>query len=312
MAYLEAERLTAAGDYAEAWKALAPIAVAHADVAPAQLLACQLAAQPTVTDPTAEKACEVAAKLMPQDSLPLILLAWARINDAAAEKARPARRGIHRAAALLAADDALARLKARDDVPARWVQLAGAYQALSAVTRAQEAIAHAPDASGAPAIQTWIQDTRLWAAPTGVDPAKEPAYVESFWTLYQGLSPSTAKTTLQSVDAALKENPGAPGLLSLRCGALVYLDKLDQAKKACDQAIALEPDTLFARLGAAHIARRRKDPAGARKHLEHVIDVAPDLEQAWTDLGEVLEDDAAALGELKRRYREVRKKSWPY
>ncbi len=310
-AYSDAERLTVAGDYARAWDELAPVAASQVDVAPAQLLGCQLAAQSEVDAPASREACRRAIRLLPDDPLPLILFAWARVHDRAAAKDQKAKTQAA-TEALEAGAGAYVRLTPLAGAEGRWVQLAGVYQALGAITLAEQAVAHAGDANGADGVRAWVTQTRLLAAPAGIDPDDEPAYMERFSELYQAVSPSTAKKVSKEVDAALKTWPDAPGLLALRCTAQVYLGKLAAAQKSCDKAIALHADAVLARMTAAYIARRNKKPDAARAHLEHVITVDPTAEQAWQELGDVLESDPAALGELKRRYREARKKTWPY
>jgi tetratricopeptide (TPR) repeat protein len=87
---------------------------------------------------------------------------------------------------------------------------------------------------------------------------------------------------------------------------LLSRDDVSSAGRHLDQAIPLlgdKPEAAYARYLRAKVYIGLRDPARAAGELEKTLALAPDLAEAWSDLGEarrILGDDAGSLAAFRR------------
>jgi tetratricopeptide (TPR) repeat protein len=299
----EATEAAGAGRWEDAWRNLDPLVDSYPDQAAVQMLACHVGAR--VPSEKSLAACERAAALRPADPSPLLLLAQIH--------AKPETRAL----ALDAAAKARARLEAEPGggQAAHWEHLAIVYQNLSAPTLAEECIGRAPDGEVARKVREWATDVRRWAAlpPGALDAAGEADYVELFWKTYEELSPSSLAAARRRIADAEKRFGKVPGLLALRCAVEAYANvKGAAAKKACEAALAAYEESVLAHFHAGRVALARKKRDEAVAHMERVVALDAEVEQAWEALAELYEDDSAKLVDLRLRYRKVFGRTLPY
>lgn len=167
-----------------------------------------------------------------------------------------------------------------------WLSVARHYLALGALTRTEEALAHARGEAGAAQTQTELERARRlfglpW--PKGVAPENEPSYVQTFETLAKGLGPSSG----DAVAKALAAYPEAPGLLMLECEVHVRAGRAKQADRSCNAALARAPELARAHylLGLMEFDRGREGQATA--HLRRAVELDGLAAHHWSSLGAV-------------------------
>jgi tetratricopeptide (TPR) repeat protein len=180
-----------------------------------------------------------------------------------------------------------------------WLSIAGAYLALGAITRGQEALARAGAGADVETTRAEIQRfARFYGlpAPASVPADAEPAYVRVIATLLE----APGGPALADVTAALATYPRAPGLLMVQCEARLRDGKRREAEKACTTALDAAPELARAHylLGLLESDRGRR--VEAVLHLRRSIDLDPEQRSPWQALGTVYR-----LGGKRKEWREI-------
>jgi tetratricopeptide (TPR) repeat protein len=177
-------------------------------------------------------ACRRSHELAPDD-------AWAYVDEA------QARLLAHEPMeALLATEDAASRAR-KPDV---FLSAARLYSDLGALSRAEEAAAHAPDAPEAIALrQTLVRARRRLGLPLdgarfNLTSEREPVYAAIQRHVFELIEAKDLKRARAEVAAALGDFPGAPGLQTLSCEIEARQRNLRAAEKACQAALAAMDD----------------------------------------------------------------------
>lgn len=296
--YARAQQLAAAGRHDDALAELDPVLAAYPGNAAIRLLACQIhLGKSGPDDATAREVCARAAELAPGDPGPYIAIAavLAARGDVAEARAQ-----------LVEAEGRVTNLPTGQ--AEAWVQLAAMYQAMGALTWAEDAIGRAgfPDHP----IAQWAARTRArYGVPRDgaswkIRPEHEAEVVAKVREVLDLVYAGKLAAAERAASAADKRWPGAPGLLAARCDLAMRQKKDALARKLCARAIAAYDGAAWAHYLTGILILRGKDTAAGIASLRAAIAADPDLAQAWRALGKALAraNDQAALDELRRDY----------
>jgi tetratricopeptide (TPR) repeat protein len=95
---------------------------------------------------------------------------------------------------------------------------------------------------------------------------------------------NNAKEALAMADASLATDPGQPGTQALRGRALAKLGKIEDAKKAFDDALALSPSSLPIAKAAFEVLARAGKGADGMRYLEKVREANPENGMVYVEL----------------------------
>ena len=93
-----------------------------------------------------------------------------------------------------------------------------------------------------------------------------------------------AQQALELADKSLQTDPGQAATLALKGRALAKLNKLDDAKKAFDEALTIAPSSLPIGKAAALVLQRAGKEQDALAYLQKVQAANPDNGMAWVEL----------------------------
>ncbi len=298
--YTRAEQLAAAGQIDDALAELEPVIAAYPGNAAIRLLACQIRlAKSGAADPDAKATCEKAAELAPGDPSPYIAVAGRLMADGDLAGAR---------AQLLQAEQRIGNLTS--GVNEAWVAIASMYQAMGAITWAEDAISHA---GAEQPIALWAAQTRArYGVPRDgaawkIAPENEADLVRAVREVLDLVYANKLDDAAAKARAAEKRWPGAPGLLAARCDLTMRKPDVAGAKKLCQKAIKAFPGAAWAHylLGVITLKNTsKKSTTAGIASLREAIAADPDLAQAWRALGKAYKraGDQTALDALKSGY----------
>jgi hypothetical protein len=298
--YAHAEELAQAGQYDDGLAELEPIIAAYPGNAAIRLLVCQIRlAKSGPKDKDALDACTKAADLAPGDPTPFTLIAQALLKGGDRAGAR---------AQLAEAESRIPNLKA--GAPQAWVQVATMYQAMGALTWAEDAIAKSGLAEHP--IALWASQIRArYGVPRDgkrwkITPENESELVVAVRgvldLVYAGKLPEAEK----GARAAEKRWPGAPGLLAARCDLEMRKKNLAGAKKLCKQSIAGYEGDSWAHYLLGILILQGKDTDAGIESLRAATDADPELAQAWRALAKAYQrkNDKTGLDDLRQTYQQ--------
>lgn len=127
----------------------------------------------------------------------------------------------------------------------------------------------------------------LLAESAAADGGKTPPRVKAFIEYAKGetfLVENDAKNALAMAEAALSSDPKLASALALKGRALAKLGKVDDAKKAFDEALALSPTSIPIALAASDTLRRANKAQDGVAYLTKVKDANPENGLAWVHL----------------------------
>lgn len=287
------------GDIPAAMTELDNMLTAYPGNAAMYLMKCQLLlAKPGVKDKTTRAACTRAAELAPGDPKPNFAVADALLK---AKDLKAARDELEQAATKIktlktGADDA-------------WRQLIGMYQGMGALTWTEETVAAAKLEKDD--ITPQIASTRArYGVPQGakfVKPEQEGALVAAVRDALSLVYASKYGEADKAIIAGERKWPGAPGFMAVRCDLYLRQTRLDQARAACNKALAIDPNESWALYLSGVIAFKDTSEAGTKNGIEKLrraIMVDPDLGQAWRTLGKAYQraKDKEAFDKLSVEY----------
>jgi hypothetical protein len=297
----EAERLLDGGDAAGAAVALAPVLRLYPARVKPRVLHCRIQlAQGDAQDAETIAACDAAAAIGVESAVAVAMAQW-RADDVA---------GARRTLAL--AEDRLTGI-ASDKAAAAWLVMAGAYRELSALTRAENALARAaaPPDHG---IATWVATTRArYGIPR--DAMRWNLTVDDEGMAVAAVRNAIARVNMSDWAAAANEISGAerrwpslPGALTARCALDYRRDAIAAARRSCKRALAQGGSSwALYLLGTMELEAPRGARAAGIAHLRQAIARDPDLVQAWRKLARALSKakarSTAELEQLRSDYR---------
>ena len=175
--------------------------------------------------------------------------------------------------------------------PKTWARLAELASAIGALSAAEDAATRGGE--NVPELQKISNDVARVrqqlclpreAAKFGVEPAKEPAYVASYWQTARAVSSSELPAARESLRLFAESYPDAPGVDLLACDLELRARRLPAASKRCEAVVAK-----FRESGRAHyllglIAASARKEALAEQRLQKAIQLDPTDEGPWLAL----------------------------
>ncbi|XXF79784.1 hypothetical protein P2318_08495 [Myxococcaceae bacterium GXIMD 01537] len=265
-----------------------------------QVMACYLATRVSPKLPSTRERCEATAARFPQQPAPLMNLAVLHLNSGTPAEAQPYLLRVRQ------------QLEARPAVDAaQWSDLASLFQSASCVTWAEQAAAKAPGAQGTDEVLAWAQRTRRWtglpedSTRSGVPVEREGDFVRATQEVQSLLEKGAAAQARTRLTRLSKDFPRASGTRVLQCELALVSGQPAPARALCREAVAAHDEAVQAHLYLAVIASRTAAGGDARKHLERVVDLAPEFTDAWRMLAEQYRaaGQTQPLQELRERYR---------
>jgi len=297
--YSRAQQLAGGGKYDDALAELEPLIAAYPGNAAIRLLACQIhLAKSGPKDAKALEVCGRAADLAPGDPSPYLLIAGklAQGGDMRAARAK-----------LVEAEGRIGNLdKGQAEA---WLQMAAMYQALGALTWAEDAAAKGgPDGA---AITQWAHGVRArYGVPRNgkkfkITPESEGELVGAVRLVLDLVYANRLADAEKAARKAEKRWPNAPGLLAARCDLALRRGSEGAARKLCAKAIAEYDGAAWAHYLMGILILRGRDTDAGVASLRAAITADPDLGQAWRALGKAYtrKQDKAALDDLRAQYR---------
>jgi tetratricopeptide (TPR) repeat protein len=201
------------------------------------------------------------------------------------EESRTAHKGGDLTAAMRAAAEAADQARTlRESGGPIWLSIARQYHSLGAISRAEEALAHAGNDEDAKAALAALQRSRRtyglpWWKTIPAD--AEPGYVRAFDSLAAALTPATANNLAKLMETY----PQAPGLLMLECEVHLRAGRARQADQSCGAALQAAPELARAHYLLGLLDTRRDRAETAVTHLRKAIDLDPESAHHWESLG---------------------------
>lgn len=296
--YMRASRLAREGKHQDALYELEPIIAAYPGNAAIRMLACSVhLAMSGPKDETALGVCQKAADLAPGDPSPYIMVAslLAGAGDPAGARAQ-----------LLLAEARIGNLPTGG--AEAWIQVASMYQAMGALTWAEDAAARSGIADHP--ILAWASQVRArYGVPRDgkkfrITAENEPEVVAAVRGVLDLVYAGKLDDAAREARKAEKRWPGAPGLLAARCDLEMRQKKEAAAKKTCKKAIAAYDGAAWAHYLLGILILRGKDTDAGIASLRAATAADPELTQAWRALGKAYarKKDQAALDELRQSY----------
>lgn len=298
--YMRAKKLATEGHHQDALYELEPILAAYPGNAAIRLLACTI--HLAASGPKDEKALEVCAKaadLAPGDPSPYIAVAALLATGGDTAGARDQ---------LVLAEARIANLAA--SAPEAWIQVASMYQAMGALTWAEDAAARSGIADHP--ILVWASSVRArYGVPRDgkkfkITPESEPELVMAVRGILDLVYADKLDDAARATKKAEKRWPGAPGVLAARCDLEMRQKKEAAAKKTCRKAIAAYDGAAWAHYLLGILILRGKDTDAGIASLRAATAADPELTQAWRALAKAYarKKDQAALDELRQTYQQ--------
>jgi predicted Zn-dependent protease len=293
----KARTLARRGKLDEAITELEPLIAAYPANATIRLVACEieLARPGGPKADAAQKTCGRAIELAAGDPRPHISIAVAHLRgkDVAAARAE-----------LVTAEVKIANLPRPEEA---WVQLAGLYQQIGALSWAEAAIGKSGQADHP--IAAWVKSTRArYGVPPGkVAPEEEAEAVAAVRQILDAVYAQRFADAERAARAAEKKWPKLAGVSAARCDLALRQEQLGAAKQRCKAALAAYPDASWAQyLTGIIILRgtRAADTKAGIAALERAIALDPELAQAWRALAKALvrAKDAEGLARVRADY----------
>jgi tetratricopeptide (TPR) repeat protein len=296
--YRRAEQLAAAGKIEDALAELEPILAAYPGNAAIRLLSCRIHLRGAGgKDEQALAVCARAAELAPGDPAPYTSVAMALLGAGDQAGAR---------AQLAEAEVRIANLS--DGVPEAWIEIATMYQAMGALTWAEDAIGKSGKADHE--IAGWASRTRArYGVPRDgkrfkLAPASEAEAVLAVRSLLDLVYAGKLADAERAAKAAEKRWPGLPGVLAARCDLAMRQKKLPAARKLCRRAIEGYDGAAWAHYLLGILILQGKDTAAGIASLQAAVAADPELTQAWRAMAKAYgrAKDQAGLDELRASY----------
>jgi tetratricopeptide (TPR) repeat protein len=296
--YMRAKKLADEGKHQDALYELEPIIAAYPGNAAIRLLSCTIhLAMSGPKDETALGVCGRAAELAPGDPSPYIAVAAMLATSGDVPGAR---------VQLLHAEERIGNLP--NGAPEAWLQVASMYQAIGALTWAEDAAAKSGVADNP--ILAWASQVRArYGVPRDgkkfkITPENEAEVVASVRGILDLVYAGKLDDAAREARKAEKQWPGAPGVLAARCDLEMRQKKEAAAKKTCRKAIAAYDGAAWAHYLLGILILRGKDTDAGIASLRAATDADPELTQAWRALAKAYQrkKDQAALDELRQSY----------
>jgi tetratricopeptide (TPR) repeat protein len=254
--------------------------------------------KPGVADNSTRAVCSRVSELAPGDPTVHIAVGEALIRAGDPKAAR---------GELVRAEDKIGNLPT--GAADRWRKLIDLYIDLGALTWTEDAIAKAKLGDD-PAVVRVAQTRARYGIPRGakfVTAEAESKLVAAIRAALDLIYASKFAEAERALAAADKSWPGAPGLVATRCDLAFRKGQFDAARAACTRALAGDPNDSWALYlyGVLLLRDAGTTNAGIEK-LKRVIEIDPELAQAWRSLGKAYTRgrDRAAFEQLSRTYQE--------
>jgi predicted Zn-dependent protease len=289
------------GQWAEAARALEPLARSYPRSEQVQVLACFLAFRAAPDVPATQQRCEATAASFPTEASALLFLADLRFGAKDVPGAR-----VH-----LAQAHQRLRERAPED-PSTWAYFAGLLRNASYVTWAEEAAAKAPKAAQMEEILSWATQVRRQTglapgtARSGVTPEREGEFIDRGRELWELISRGSLAPARVQVAQLGKDFPGAPGQLVLQCALQLRTGQRGQARTTCRRALEAYEELMHAHFLLGMIALEAGAREEARTHLERTLALDSTNTEVWRMLARLYRTSGQrqALEELQKRYRD--------
>jgi tetratricopeptide (TPR) repeat protein len=165
-----------------------------------------------------------------------------------------------------------------------WSSIARSDLALGALTRAEEALAHAGGRAEGSLGDDLLQARRRYGLPAAAVPREsEPAFAQTF----DDLTKEAGGPPPEKLARALAAYPAAPGLLMLDCERLLRAGRAHPAEKACKAALETAPELAHAHYLLGMLAGNTRRNAEAVAELKKAIQLAPQSVHHWRALRDV-------------------------
>lgn len=237
-------------------------------------VACRLAARAAPEE--ADRWCEAAGRLSPDEPRPGVLRAYAALRRDAADTARLAQR----AEAQLAKTATVAE--------ETWALLAQVYRGISWVTAAERVAAHGGDTEEAYDVAQWakrvrsIYDLPVDSAERGVPEAAEAAYVRRRAEVLRRLPGARPAAASRLVARFEQRYPRMPPLSLALCETLVRDGRYASAERVCRRAARRFPRDARVHFALGAVAFARGNPREAIAPLERALELRPDRKDGYT------------------------------
>jgi hypothetical protein len=187
--------------------------------------------------------------------------------------------------------------------PILWIWLAQLQTQLGGLTDAERALARVEKPEALAADERRHHDEtratverlrRSWGLPAG-DSARlpadaEPGYSQTFTGVHRLLADRKLPAARAAVDAGLREYPGVPGLALLACEVGLRQNRLREAARKCDAALAAMEPLPRAHYLKAHLRLAFGDHAGAVTAFRRAVTLDPAESSYREDLIRLLRD----------------------
>lgn len=249
-------------------------------------LQCDLAVATAPGDAATVRTCEESATAAPRFARPLLSLADVHLFTRRPDLAGAA---LERAALVLAGDP--------EDAADAWRLMATLARRASCVTFAELAGQKSPSPEGADAA-AWAKKTRRWMGLPTAGAQCEHAHVARFRDAQKQLDLGNVGSLLDGFPA------GSPARASLECEVALRKGRLPAAHKACDQALAVFPESSHAHYLLGVLGGLERRPADVVQHLTEVVALDPSIDDAYVRLAAALKQlgKTDALADLKARF----------
>lgn len=210
------------------------------------------------------------------------------------------------AAELRSAGDALARCQTATSTKpkeaAPWVALARLYQKRSLVTLAEQAAAKG---GGSKSITAWGQENRLrFGVAVGVTAEREADYLDGLKAALRLVYKSDYKSARVSRETLNEAFPASIAALLIDCEIALRKRQYGTAAAACEAVVERHQANTWARYLLGVIDVRRGKHRRAEELLRKVIEMDPQLKQAYVALARVYKGSKnERLGTLKSAYK---------
>lgn len=296
--YRRAEQLAAAGKVEDALAELEPIIAAYPGNAAIRLLSCRIHLKAYGgKDEKALVVCARAAELAPGDPSPYASVAAALLATGDLKGAR---------ASLVEAEARIGNLT--EGVAEAWIEIATMYQAMGALTWAEDAIGKSGKADHP--IAGWVSRTRArYGVPRDgarfkLTPETEGEAVVTVRGLLDLVYAGKLADAERAAKVADKRWPGMPGVLAARCDLAMRQKKLPAARKLCRKAIDAYDGAAWAHYLLGILILQGKDTAAGIASLRAAVAADPELVQAWRAMAKAYAraKDQTGLDELRAHY----------
>ena len=177
---------------------------------------------------------------------------------------------------------------ASEQTKTAWTNLASLYAQLGCMVSAQRA-ADLAGGDAVTAIASWSQVARReqGTPPAGLDASNDCEYAAMLRDARDELAVGRLREARKVVDSGLAKYPGSAGFMVISCELEARQGHTSQARDRCNKALAVDGEVIRGHQLLGYLEARSGNLPTAIAHLSRVVELDPDLESAWTDLGKL-------------------------